>query len=85
MCLDGTGNEYGEHNTSVVKLYQAIQQDPQQVAYYDTGVGTFAPSPHFSPHTCCGTRYGRVYYVALGPGARRSDDYASAPGLSRAL
>ncbi len=43
VCLDGTGNKYGEHNTNVVNLYQAIRQDPQQVAYYDTGVGTFSP------------------------------------------
>ncbi len=32
-----------------------------------------------------GARYARVYCVALGPGARRSVGYASAPGLSRAL
>ena len=24
ICCDGTGNEYGQHNTNVVKLYEAI-------------------------------------------------------------
>ena len=34
-----------------------------------------------APFTHCCARSGRVYRVALGPGARRSAGYASAPGL----
>ncbi len=42
ICCDGTGNQYGENNTNVVKLFQFIQKDhPGQIAYYDPGVGTF--------------------------------------------
>ena len=42
VCCDGTGNEYGANNTNVVKLYEAIVRDDQQVAFYDPGVGTFS-------------------------------------------
>jgi len=41
ICCDGTGNEYGESNSNVVKLYQVLIRDPaRQVAYYHPGVGT---------------------------------------------
>lgn len=41
VCCDGTGNEYGENNSNVIKLYQALQRVPEQrVAYYHPGVGT---------------------------------------------
>ena len=42
ICFDGTGNEYSEHNTNVVKLYEAIVRDKSQIAFYDPGVGTFS-------------------------------------------
>jgi uncharacterized protein (DUF2235 family) len=41
LCLDGTGNEFGDQNSNVVKLYSVLVQDPQtQVAYYHPGLGT---------------------------------------------
>ena len=43
ICCDGTGNEFGERNSKVVKLFEAIIKDPnRQIAYYDPGVGTFS-------------------------------------------
>ncbi len=43
ICCDGTGNEYGDKNTNVVKLFQIIEKNPdKQIAYYDPGVGTFS-------------------------------------------
>ena len=42
VCCDGTGNEYGRHNTNVVKLYEAVVRNAEQVAFYDPGVGTFS-------------------------------------------
>ena len=42
VCCDGTGNEYGRHNTNVVKLYEALVRDARQIAFYDPGVGTFS-------------------------------------------
>lgn len=43
VCYDGTGNEYGPHNTNVVGTFQAVLRDEErQVAFYDPGVGTFS-------------------------------------------
>ncbi len=43
ICCDGTGNEYGDNNTNVVKLFSLIVKDPRkQIAFYDPGVGTFS-------------------------------------------
>ena len=48
ICCDGTGNEYGDNNSNVVKLYSALIIDPQrQIGYYHPGVGTMgAPTAH---------------------------------------
>jgi uncharacterized protein (DUF2235 family) len=48
ICCDGTGNEFGDHNSNVVKLYSALIIDgKRQVGYYHPGVGTMgAPSAH---------------------------------------
>ena len=27
VCCDGTGNEYGDHNSNVVKLYSVLKLD----------------------------------------------------------
>ena len=43
VCCDGTGNEYGENNTNVVDTFASIVRDQDQIAFYDTGVGTFNP------------------------------------------
>ncbi len=49
ICCDGTGNQYGDSNTNVVKLYRTLLLDDSsmQVAYYHPGVGTQgSPSAH---------------------------------------
>jgi uncharacterized protein (DUF2235 family) len=47
ICCDGTGNEYCDHNTNVVQLYNALVQDDRQVCYYHPGVGTEgSPTSH---------------------------------------
>src|SRR5580698_11262297 len=48
VCCDGTGNEFGDHNSNVVKLYSTLIIDGKtQVGYYHPGVGTMgAPSAH---------------------------------------
>ncbi len=40
LCCDGTGNEFGESNSNVVKLYKMLVHDDSQIAYYHPGVGT---------------------------------------------
>jgi len=41
ICFDGTGNEFNEELTNIVKLYRMLEREPsKQVTYYDPGVGT---------------------------------------------
>ena len=41
ICCDGTGDEFGDSNSNVVKLYKALVHDDSQIAYYHpAGVGT---------------------------------------------
>jgi len=41
ICCDGTGNEFGDRNSNVIKLYSALVRDPKsQVVYYHPGLGT---------------------------------------------
>ena len=44
VCLDGTNNRYDATNTNVVKLYAMVDESgTDQLAYYQPGIGTFAP------------------------------------------
>ncbi len=45
ICCDGTNNQFGSQNTSIVRLVQIFERDPTiQRLYYDPGVGTL-PNP----------------------------------------
>jgi len=48
ICCDGTGNEFGDNNSNVVKLYSTLLIDgSRQVGYYHPGVGTMGdPTAH---------------------------------------
>ncbi|MGI9240168.1 MAG: T6SS phospholipase effector Tle1-like catalytic domain-containing protein, partial [Verrucomicrobiales bacterium] len=66
VCLDGTGNLFGEHNSNVVKLFRSITRGTrEQVAYYDAGVGTLA-APDFK--TPAGKKIDKVFGLAFGTG-----------------
>src|SRR3954454_9384422 len=44
LCFDGTNNEYDATNTNVVKIYAMLDRTrADQFAYYQPGIGTFAP------------------------------------------
>jgi len=50
ICCDGTGNEISENISNVLKLYRVLRKTgktvPNQVVFYDPGVGTLArPDP----------------------------------------
>lgn len=50
ICCDGTGNEISENISNVLKLYRVLRKtgkaEPNQVVFYDPGVGTLArPDP----------------------------------------
>jgi len=42
ICCDGTGNQFGDSNSNVLKVYTCLDLDDEtrQVAYYHPGVGT---------------------------------------------
>jgi uncharacterized protein (DUF2235 family) len=46
ICCDGTSNQFGTHNTNVVRLVQALAEHPtrEHLVFYDPGVGTL-PEP----------------------------------------
>ncbi len=41
ICCDGTGNQFGDHNSNVIKLFSLLTRNSQkQILYYHPGVGT---------------------------------------------
>ncbi len=42
VCCDGTGNEFSESKSNVVKLYKMLVHDDAQIAYYHPGVDCLA-------------------------------------------
>ena len=52
ICCDGTGNEISENISNVLKLYRVLRKtgktEPQQIVFYDPGVGTLARPDPFS-------------------------------------
>jgi uncharacterized protein (DUF2235 family) len=73
ICCDGTGNEFSDRNSNVVKLYQMLALDPTQVAYYHPGVGTMGARSALSP---IGRAWTKLLGYAFGYGA--SDNVADA-------
>ena len=45
LCFDGTNDEYSAVHTNVVRLYTLLDRNrTDQLAYYQPGIGTFAPA-----------------------------------------
>jgi len=66
ICIDGTGNEFGQSNSNVVKLYSILKYDSQsQIAFYHPGLGTMG-----SPNALSGFSqwWTKVYGLAFGYG-----------------
>jgi len=75
LCFDGTNNEFGPQNTSVIRFIQVLDQDPElQLSFYDPGVGTL-PEPGFV--TGVGKWFSKVIGLAFGAGlmSKVSDAY----------
>lgn len=52
ICCDGTGNDFGEENSNIVKLFSCLKKDDdKQIVYYDPGVGTPSTYNSFNPLT----------------------------------
>jgi uncharacterized protein (DUF2235 family) len=57
ICLDGTGNAFGDANSNVVKLYGVLDlTSPFQIAYYHPGLGTMGAPNALSAVTKWWTR-----------------------------
>ena len=66
ICCDGTSNQFGSHNTNVVRLVQVLDRDPdRQRVFYDPGVGTL-PEPGWT--TWIGQKFSQVRGKAIGGG-----------------
>ena len=44
LCCDGTNNQFDGHHTNVVRTYKVAPRGPNQLTFYDPGVGTM-PEP----------------------------------------
>ena len=76
ICLDGTGNQFKEANSNVVKLFRVLQRDPRvQVAYYDPGVGTLADPDYKTP---VAKKLNKAFGLAFGRGLTRNLEEAYA-------
>lgn len=70
ICLDGTGNQYGENLSNVVKLFRMLDREPAvQVAYYDPGVGTMG-DPNYK--TAIARKINKVLGLAFGRGLMKN-------------
>jgi len=42
ICLDGTGDQFDNDNSNVIKLVACLKKDDaSQITYYQTGIGTY--------------------------------------------
>ncbi len=48
ICCDGTGNEIKENQSNVLKFYRVLKESPDQIGFYDPGVGTISNSGAWS-------------------------------------
>ena len=74
ICLDGTGNQFREEKSNVVKLFRVLRRDPNmQIAYYDPGVGTLADSDYKMPIV---KKLNKMLGLAFGRGLTRNIEEA---------
>ena len=70
VCLDGTGNQYGENLSNVVKLFRMIERTQgAQVGYYDPGVGTMGDPMYKS---LIARKINKVLGLAFGRGLTKN-------------
>src|SRR5207302_10911362 len=74
ICCDGTGNEFGETNSNVVKFYESLSDTSEQVTYYHPGLGTMGSRVVLNPVI---RRWTKVLGLAVGYGImdNSADEY----------
>ena len=73
VCCDGTGNEFAEQKSNVIKLYKTLLCDACQITYYHPGIGTMGAR---NALTGIGKWWTRLIGLAFGYGI--SDNVADA-------
>lgn len=68
VCCDGTNNEIAGDATNVLRLYRMLVRDKEQIAFYDSGVGTLA---HPDRITSWGRSISRLFDSAMGLSIRQ--------------
>ncbi len=72
VCFDGTNNQFGAHDTNVVRLVQALERGgDRQIVYYDPGVGTL-PEPGLLTQLASAFRSSSAWRSASGWSGRSS-------------
>jgi uncharacterized protein (DUF2235 family) len=71
ICLDGTGNQFGDNLSNVVKLYRMLFKSVsgKQITYYDPGVGTMGDPTY---KTLVGREINKVMGKAFGRGLMKN-------------
>jgi hypothetical protein len=67
ICCDGTGNQFGDSNSNVVKLHTILCINRDQVAYYHPGLGTMGAPNRTS---WFGKKISQLAGLAFGAGFR---------------
>ena len=63
VCCDGTNNEVAGDATNVLRLYRMLVRDDEQIAFYDSGVGTIANPDRI---TSWGRNVSKLFDSAMG-------------------
>ena len=45
LMLDGTSNQFSEHNSNLIKLMSVVKAEESQLLFYSSGVGELPPLP----------------------------------------
>lgn len=69
ICCDGTGNDVASDSTNVLRLFRSLQRGEEQLAFYDSGVGTLADPTRL---TGFGRRVSKKIDGAIGQSVREN-------------
>lgn len=69
ICCDGTNNSVVGGTTNVLRLFGSLLRDPDQLAFYDSGVGTLTDPTRVTP---LGRWFSRQVDMAVGNSLGRS-------------
>lgn len=69
ILSDGTGNEIKQNLSNVLKLYQCLARDEDQLSFYDPGIGTIADAGGWSRLR---NKAGAIWGLATGQGLDRN-------------